>query len=335
MTKKIPLNNLRISNDLVIEQINRAIHKVITSGNYLFGKETKKFSVEWSKYCGQKFCIPCKNGTDALSLAAKALNIKKAIVQANTIPLTAQGLYLGGAKITISDVNTDGRSNIISKNLVPVLLYGRQPTKDELKSKIFDAAHAHGWKPPKHAVACWSFYPTKILGGMGDSGAVTTNDPLIAKKIAELSGSRDILNNPKQINSRIDEIQASILRIKLKFLDEYIFERRKIASLYQENLINTVRIVSSVNNDFHHLLVIYAPHNRDKLKRYLLERGIETKVHYPIPLNKIKSTWFNKKQLENANIWSEHILSLPMFIGIKKSTIITISKAINNFYKNN
>jgi dTDP-4-amino-4,6-dideoxygalactose transaminase len=160
MTEKIPLNNLIGSNDLVIKQINRAIQKVITSGNYLYGKETKRFSEEWSKYCGQKFCILCKNGTDALTLAAKALNIKKAIVQANTIPLTAQGLYLGGAKIKISDINTDGRSNIISKDLVPVLLYGRQPTKDELKSKIFDAAHAHGWKPPKHAVACWSFYPT-------------------------------------------------------------------------------------------------------------------------------------------------------------------------------
>jgi dTDP-4-amino-4,6-dideoxygalactose transaminase len=173
------------------------------------------------------------------------------------------------------------------------------------------------------------------LGGMGDSGAITTNDSFIAKKIVELSGSRDILNNPEQINSRIDEIQASILRIKLKFLDEYIFKRRKIASLYQDNLIDKVRIVSSINNDFHHLLVIYVPHSRDKLKKYLLQRSIETKIHYPIPLNKIKSNWFNKNQLINANIWSEHILSLPIFIGIKENTIVTICKAINNFYKNN
>ena len=203
-------------------EIDAAIAAVNDSAVFLRGLQTTAFEEEWAAYCGQKYCVTCNSGTDALTLAAAGLEMKRAKVQANTLSLTAIGLERGGAKVIVQDVDSSGRCRMPDNQTVPVLLYGRVPSKAETSSILFDAAHAHGWKPPPHATACWSFYPTKSLGALGDGGAVTTNDSQLAREMRALSGRDDQFHGERQITSRMDEIQAAILRVKLRHLDDWI-----------------------------------------------------------------------------------------------------------------
>src|SRR6187551_2252764 len=129
-------------------------------------------------------------------------------VQANTLPLTAVGLKRAGCSIDVQEINADGRLDEITPYSVPVLLYGRAPSPIERNAQLFDAAHAHGWKPPSDAIACWSFYPTKSLGALGDAGAATTNERHLADEMRDLSGRDDGFYQDRQITSRMDEMQA-------------------------------------------------------------------------------------------------------------------------------
>ena len=175
---------------------------------------------------------------------------------------------------------------------VPVLLYGRVPSKAETSSILFDAAHAHGWKPPPHATACWSFYPTKSLGALGDGGAVTTNDSQLAREMRALSGRDDQFHGERQITSRMDEIQAAILRVKLRHLDDWIAQRRSLACRYRERLPSSVESVSVDEGDLHHLFVVRVP-NRTALLNYLTTAGVAAKIHFPIPLHHHKGGWYD------------------------------------------
>ncbi len=329
---KIRLNDITRYQKFYVEDINKAIKKIIARGTYLHGEEIEKFEEAWAKYTNQKYCIACKNGTDAITLATRAMDIKHAFVQGNTLPLTAQGLFLGGAKVDVVDIKKDGKPDCRDKKLVPVLLYGILPTKHELNYKLFDAAHAHGWKPPKQSTACWSFYPSKTLGAFGDSGAITTNNPKIYKELLNLVGRDDSLRDPYQINSRMDELQAAILRIKLKHLDEFIFQRQKIALQYKEMLNKNIECVSKSSKDLHHLFVIRVKSKkRTHLMQYLSQHNIETKIHFPTPLNQINSSWKNDKKLSNTVKWCNEILTLPCFPGMKKSEVSYIAEKINTF----
>ena len=164
-------------------EIEDTLRRVLDRGWFLRGPETEAFESEWAAYCRQAYCVSCSSGTDALTLAALALGLDRAEIQANTIPLTAVGVHRAGVRIIVRDVDANGRLIEVSRSSVPVLLYGRAPSTGDLNATLFDAAHAHGWKPPTHAVACWSFYPTKSLGALGDAGAVTTNSAELAEKI--------------------------------------------------------------------------------------------------------------------------------------------------------
>ena len=332
MITKVPLNDLKRSSKHYTGDVKKTLRAIIKSGIFLRGEYIQKFEYAWAKYCGQKYCIAVKNGTDALTLSAMAMGLKKAFVQANTLPLTAQGLMLGGSQIDIIDVDENGRTTKKSKNLVPVLLYGRIPSVTELNSNLFDAAHAHGWKPPKHATATWSFYPTKTLGAFGDSGAITTNDSRLYEDLRLLSGVDDKLRHPDQINSRMDEIQAAILLIKLKYLDENIEERKKNALIYCENLPPNIVSVNTSENDLNHLYVIKVKERRNELKEFLSKQGIETKIHFPTALNELDAKWKTTKNLWGANQWCNHILTLPLFPGIKSQEILYVTKYIKKFF---
>src|SRR5262249_34882785 len=159
---------------------------------------TAAFEEEWAAYCGQAHCVSCANGTNALTLAALGMGLKETDVPANTLALTAVGLHRGGARVVASEVGADGRLAEVSARAVPVLLYGRKPSSVELNARLFDAAQAHGWRPPAHATACWSFYPTKNLGALGDAGAVTTNDAGLAQQMRELCGRDDRFHDGRQ-----------------------------------------------------------------------------------------------------------------------------------------
>lgn len=314
------------------KDFEKIVNQVIYSGVFLRGGHIRKFELEWAKYCGQKYCIAVKNGTDALTLCARAMGLKKAFVQANTLPLTAQGLMLGGSQIEIIDVDENGRTAKKSKDLVPVLLFGRMPSAAELNSNLFDAAHAHGWKVPINATATWSFYPTKTLGAFGDSGAITTNDQSIYEELQLLSGADDKLRHPDQINSRMDEIQAAILLEKLKYLDENIEERKKNALIYAENLPTNIQPVNTSENDLNHLYVVKTKERRNELKDFLSKQGIETKIHFPVPLNELDAKWKTDKKLLGARHWCDHILTLPIFPGIKPEEIFYVTKSIKKFF---
>ena len=311
--------------------IDAALKRVVDSGWFLRGPEVNAFEEEWAAFCGQAFCVACNSGTDALTLAATAAGFAVAEIQANTLPLTAVGLKRAGCKIDVLEISLGGRLDEITPRSVPVLLYGRAPTPIESNARLFDAAHAHGWKPPKHAIACWSFYPTKSLGALGDAGAVTTNDKHLADEVRDLSGRDDGFYQDRQITSRMDEMQAAVLRVKLPHLQGWIAERRRIASLYRKSLPDQVAIVSTSPDDFHHLFVVKSE-TRDALAAHLREKGIMTKVHYTTPLHRQNASWGNPHaEFPQADRWCETVLSLPCYPGLTDSELNRICEEISQF----
>jgi dTDP-4-amino-4,6-dideoxygalactose transaminase len=315
MTDHVPFCDLTRANQALRADIDQAISRVIDRGWFLRGVETDAFEAEWAAYCGQAHCVSCNSGTDALTLAATAMGMRQAWVPTTTLPLTALGLARAGAQIIADEVAEDGRLLTIRPQSVPVLLYGRMPSVCELDCKLFDAAHAHGWKPPRNATACWSFYPTKNLGAFGDGGAVTTNDPKLAATMRKLSGRDDQFHDSRQITSRMDEIQAAILRAKLTRLDNWLDQRQEIAALYTQYLPRQIRSVSKAG-DLHHLFVIHIE-SRDELRAYLASHGVETKVHFPKPLHVHDPLWNpNNTRLSGAEAWCQSVLSLPCFPGL-------------------
>jgi dTDP-4-amino-4,6-dideoxygalactose transaminase len=325
---EIPFVDVRAATDSLRGELDEAIARVLSRGWFLRGEETAAFEAEWAAYCGQKHCVACGSGTDALTLSAMAMEMETASVQANTLPLTAIGLARGGARVSIVDVGAAGHPSGASADLVPVLLYGRQPDQQERGASLFDAAHAHGWRPPVGATACWSFYPTKSLGALGDAGAVTTNDDTIAENLRMLAGPDDRLRHRSQINSRMDELQAAALRVKLRHLDEALSRRRELASLYREILPPAVTLIPGQIEGFNHLLVVSCD-ERDALQDYLLEHGIQTKVHFPTPLNRLDGPWVcEEDRLPGAESWCNRVLSLPCYPELPDEAVRHIATLI-------
>ena len=335
MDGRVPFCELKRALAPLRGEIEETLRRVLDRGWFLRGPETEAFENEWAAYCGQTYCVSCNSGTDALTLGTLALGLDQAELQANTIPLTAVGVHRAGARIIVRDVNASGRLIEVGPSSVPVLLYGRAPSTADLTAILFDAAHAHGWKPPTHAVACWSFYPTKSLGALGDAGAVTTNSAELAKKIRELAGPDDLLRDGRQITSRMDEIQAAILRIKLRHLDSWIEERRRIAAVYSEQLPNSIRTVGVSPDDLNYLFVVRVP-NRSDLIRYLEDLGIQTKVHFPVPLHRQDAAWRDASAcFPTADEWCDSVLSLPCYPGLRQDEIERTCAAITKWSTSN
>lgn len=306
-------------------EINAAIQRTVDSGWFLRGPETSAFEEEWADYCGQKHAVCCNSGTDALTLAAMALQMKTAAIPATTLPLTAIGLNKGGAAVRLLDVGEDGRLVDPPLDAVPVLFYGRPPGAKELGSRLFDAAHAHGWKPPQVSTAAWSFYPTKTLGAFGDAGAVTTDDSSLASEIRMLCGRDDILRDRRQITSRLDEVHAAVLRVKLRHLDTWLAERQEIGRLYEANLGD--RSIALPGSSLHHLFVIRTD-GRDSLLRFLKVRGIESKIHWKEGLHRLDGPWSIEGAYPKTDEWCDSVLSLPCYPGLKEGEIEHICESV-------
>lgn len=297
------------------EKLNQAIHRVLKSGRFILGEELKQFEKEFADYLGVKFCVGVGNGLDALHLILRALNIgegDEVIVPANTYIATLLAISHAGAKPVlvepeentyninpelIEDAATDR-----TKAIMPVHLYGLSTDMDPINEiaerhglfVIEDAAQAHGaeYKGEKcgslGTAAGFSFYPTKNLGAYGDGGAVVTNDEEIADKVRLLRnyGSRKkYYNEIRGFNSRLDEIQAAILRVKLKHLDEWNAKRRSNAKSYLENINNDKIILPFEPKGYKHIYhqFVIRCRERDNLQKYLKESGIVTLIHYPVP----------------------------------------------------
>jgi dTDP-4-amino-4,6-dideoxygalactose transaminase len=324
----VPFCDLNRANAPLRAEIDRAIAGCIDRSWFLRGPETAAFEEEWAAYCGQRYAVSCNSGTDALTLASAALGMATATVQANTIALTGTGLHRGGALVVVRDVDEHGVLTEVPDDAVPVLLFGQEPSPSMRKAQLFDAAHAHGWKPPAHASAAWSFYPTKSLGALGDAGAVTTNDEGLAEEMRRLAGRDDRLRDSRQITSRTDEIQAAVLRVKLRHLDNWLQERALIAGIYNERLDDLGITFEAAS--FNHLYVVRVA-GRDDMSTYLDNHGVETKIHWRYPLHTVDGPWLTKGSYPGAEAWCDSILSLPCFPGLRVDEIDRVCDLVESF----
>jgi dTDP-4-amino-4,6-dideoxygalactose transaminase len=360
----IPFLDLKKINLQYKKEIEAAMARVLESGWYILGKEVEKFEEEFAAYCGTKYAIGVANGLDALTLILKAYGIgegDEVIVPANTYIASILAISANGAtpilvEPDINNFNLD--SNKIEEKITPktkaimvVHLYGQAADMDPINQiakkynlkVIEDAAQAHGAKYKGKRVgnlgdaAGFSFYPGKNLGALGDGGAITTNDDKLADKLRALRnyGSHKKYENIyKGINSRLDELQAAILRVKLRYLDVENNKRREIANYYLDNIKNERIILPFVGKDDSHVwhLFVVRTMKRGELQKYLLSRGIQTMIHYPIPPHKqiAYREWTNKSYPITEKIHNE-VLSLPIYPTLTKLDIDKIVNAINEY----
>lgn len=310
----IPFLDLRAAYLDLKSGIDAATARVLESGCYILGPEVDAFEAEWAAYCEAKHAVGLANGLDALSLALRALDIgagDEVIVPSNTY--IATWLAVSGVGAMPVPVEPDPITYNIdpsriaaaitprTRAIIPVHLYGQPADMDPILDiarahrlrVIEDAAQAHGarYKGKRigaHGdIVCWSFYPGKNLGAMGDAGAVTTDDPVLAERVALLRnyGSRQkYVNEEAGTNSRLDPLQAAVLRVKLSVLDDWTARRKAIAAAYTEGLADSGLILPHVPDwadPVWHLYVVRST-ERDVLQARLTEAGIGTLIHYPI-----------------------------------------------------
>jgi dTDP-4-amino-4,6-dideoxygalactose transaminase len=345
-------------------EINKAVRTVLDSGWFILGEEVKQFEKEFADYLGVKYCVGVGNGLDALHLILRALNIgeeDEVIVPANTYIATLLAIsYTGADPVLVEpeentyNINPELIEDAITKRtkaIMPVHLYGLSSDMDQINEiaerhgffVIEDAAQAHGaeYKGKKcgslGTAAGFSFYPTKNLGAYGDGGVVVTNDEEIAERVMLLRnyGSREKYHNEiKGFNSRLDEIQAAILRVKLKHLDEWNGKRRKNAEVYLKN-IKTDKIILPFEpkgyKHIYHQFVIRC-RDRDNLQKSLKENGIATLIHYPIPPHKQECyRKYNSLFLPIAEQLANEVLSLPISPVMTEEDAQRIAKVINDW----
>lgn len=327
------------------EEIDQRMSVVLDKGWYLQGDEVKTFEKNFALFCGTKYCVSCANGLDALTLTIRAYDFKEGdeiIVPANTYIATILSISANGCTPVLVEPSLDTLNidvNKIEEKITPktkaimvVHLYGQAVEMEKVwelakkyNLKVFeDCAQAHGAKYQGKRVgnlsdcAAFSFYPGKNLGCFGDGGAVTTNDEEIYKKIKALGnyGSHVKYQNLyKGVNSRLDELQAAVLDVKLKHIDADNQRRREISKYYRENIKNPKITLPKTYDEDAHVWHIFAvrTENRNELQEYLAKNEIQTLIHYPIPSHKQQAykEWNNLSYPISEKI-HETILSLPM-----------------------
>lgn len=347
--------------------LDNAYNSVIDKSWFIRGDECKKFEEEFAEYCGVKYCVGVASGLDALILILKAMNIGKGdevIVPSNTYIATALAVSYNGAKpvfvepeietFNINPSKIEEKITFNTKAIIAVHLYGRTADMDAINSiakkynlkVIEDAAQAHGAKYKGRKAgslgdaAGFSFYPGKNLGALGDGGCVTTNDKALADKIRALGnyGSDYKYHNIyKGMNSRLDEIQAAFLRVKLPNLDRWNEDRRATAKKYFDGIKNPlIKLPLKSTDEFEHIyhVFIIRCNKRDELEKYLNDNNIGTLKHYPIPMHEqecYKDLGIKHGELPNAEEISRTVLSIPMYYGMTDEEINYVIDKINEF----
>ncbi len=337
--------------------IDAAVARVLESGWYILGPEVEAFEADWAKYCDARHAIGLANGLDALILALRALDIgpgDEVIVPSNTYIATWLAVSVVGA--TPVPVEPDPATHNIdcarieaaitpsTRALLPVHLYGQPADMDPILTiarrhglrVVEDAAQAHGARYKGRRIGahsdlvCWSFYPGKNLGALGDAGAVTTDDAALADRVALLRnyGSRQkYLNEVQGVNSRLDPLQAAVLRVKLAVLDAWTDRRRAIAAAYAEGLAGISGLILPHVPDWAepvwHLYVVRSP-DRDGLQKRLSAAGVGTLIHYPIPPH-MQAAYADlqiaPETLPIARQLASEVLSLPMGPHMSQSSV--------------
>lgn len=341
------------------DAFQRKLDDVLNKGWFILGDEVKTFEQEFAQYCGAKHCIGVGNGLDALTLIFRSY-IQLGKLRAGDEVLVPANTYIASilavleANLVPVLVEPDSKSFNIDPNLLvekitvktkailAVHLYGQLADIDKISEiakkhhllVIEDAAQAHGAISQSHKkagnlgnAAGFSFYPGKNLGALGDAGAITTNDTELAEMVFSLRnyGSKvKYVNEYKGVNSRLDELQAAFLNVKLPNLDAENLSRRKIANYYLEHISNTKIALPKYNGSINHVfhLFVVRTENRDRLQQYLLENGIETMIHYPIAPHKQKAlSHLGHLSFPITEKIHREVLSLPI------SPVLTIEEA--------
>ncbi|MFV0418230.1 MAG: DegT/DnrJ/EryC1/StrS family aminotransferase [Dysgonomonas sp.] len=364
----IPFLDLKRENERYASEIKEAVTRVVDSGWYILGKEKEDFEKEFAVYCGVDYCIGVGNGLDAIRLILMAyieqgvikegdevilpansfIATALAVSQCNLIPVFADcdldtyNISLESVKAKITDK---------TKVIIAVHLYGQIAPIEELKEitrqyglkLIEDAAQAHGaiYKGIKTGgladAAAFSYYPVKNLGSFGDAGAMTTNDKLLADIIRSLSNygsDSKYIHLYKGLNSRLDEIQAAILSVKLKYLDEENRRRKEIASYYSDHINNKDIVLPVWENIEEHVFHLYVVRTkkRDALQTYLLEHGVQTQIHYPFCIHKQKAySECNMLNLPVTERVQNEVLSLPLYPSLTTKEIDKICSLLNSW----
>lgn len=359
--------DIKTQYDSIKDEIDQAIKNVINDSAFIGGKYVEQFEKEFAAYQEAKYCVGVGNGTDALEIAIEALNLPKnseIIVPANSFIASAEAVTRSGNKVVFCDcdktnytISIDSLRSKITRNtkaLIAVHLYGHPCDMDEILKIakenslriIEDCAQAHGAEYKRKKVGAlgdigtFSFYPGKNLGAYGDGGAILTNDDDLAKRCKMIANHGRIEKYNHEFegrNSRLDGLQAAILSVKLKYLDEWTNKKIEVANYYLDNLKDIDDIVLPKKEDWakqvYHLFVIRTS-KRDELKQYLKDNEIESGIHYPISLPKLKAYSYTNQSNENffANRTDSSLLSLPINECITKKEQENIKNLIKSFY---
>lgn len=361
---KIDLSVLGRQFEIFQSEYEQAAIRALRSGWYVLGREVENFENEFAEYLGAKFCVGVNSGLDALTLAVRALNISEGdeiIVPANTYIATVLAVTENKAIPVFVEPNEfynidaekiEAAITPKTKAIMVVHLYGQAANMKKICAiaekynlKIIeDCAQSHGAKfqnkmTGTFGIGCFSFYPTKNLGAFGDGGAVVTDDENFAEKIKMLRnyGSKIKYHNEIEgVNSRLDEIQAALLRVKLSHLEELNAERKKIAAKYLNEIKNPSIVLPKIFGDSEHVWhqFVVRVKNRDDFQKYLEENNIKTVIHYPIPPHLAECyKYLNHKRgdFPIAEKFSDEVLSLPMFNGMTDAEIDYTIKILNEF----
>ena len=353
------LNQDRVLKNKILQDIT----KVINNSSFILGDSVFEFEKNFAKYCNAKYAIGCANGTDALTIALKILNLPKnseVIIPAMTYCSTAFSVINSGLKPILVDIDSNKptisaskiKEKITNKTrvIMPVHLYGSVVDINEIKKLIKgkkiliidDCSQSHGAMLKNKKVgsladiSCFSLYPGKNLGAYGDAGVITTNSKFFYNKIRNfrnLGSIKKFIHTQIGFNSRMDTIQAAILNNKLKLLDFYNKKKQNIAKKY-DRLIKNKKIISliySPSSVYHQYVVVVK--NRNSLIKYLIKNKIEYGLHYPKSINQIKALkkiYLNKK-FPNSEFLAKNCLSLPIEPTLKNSEVNKIIKVLNSF----
>lgn len=363
---RVPFASFEKMHREIRKEVLNKFEKVYDKNWFINGEEVENFEKEFAEYCGTKYAIGCGNGLDALYLTLRAMEIgegDEVIVPSNTYIATALAVSYTGATPVLVEPSIDTfliNCELIEKSItkktkaiMPVHLYGQVADMDEIKELavrydlkvVEDAAQAHGamYKGKRAGsfgnASGFSFYPGKNLGALGDAGAVVTDDIELAEKIRALGnyGSDYKYHHIYQgNNSRLDEIQAAVLRIKLKNLERWNQDRKRTAEFYLKNISNTKLELPSIAENSDHVWHVFAIRcqERERLEKYLSERGIGSVKHYPIPIHQqgaYQGTRVSKQYLPIAEEISRTELSIPMYYGMNPEEKEYIVEVLNEF----
>ncbi|MCX5805022.1 MAG: DegT/DnrJ/EryC1/StrS family aminotransferase [Proteobacteria bacterium] len=353
---KVPFVDLWAQYQSIKSEIDNAIEGVIKSSAFIGGQYVQQFESGFAVYCGAKYCVGVGNGTDAIYIVLRALGISpgdEVVTVANSFIATSEAITMTGARVVFVDCDPEtynidaakieGAITKRTKAILPVHLYGHPAEMgmiNEIAHKhglyvIEDAAQAHGAKVGRvksgrlgHA-ACFSFYPGKNLGAYGDGGAIVTNDEELATKcrmIANHGRIKKYDHDFEGVNSRLDGIQAAILSVKLKYIEDWTEKRRNKAEIYKQKLKDTEIILPVELSGFRHVyhLFVIRTKNRDAVRVYMDEKGIETGIHYPIALPNLgayRYLDYNPQDFPVATLCSQEILSLPIYPELTETQI--------------